>query len=263
MSDSKEKWYHEHLVESIVHAMVGRLWVMQPPVVQELIDKHKAGETIELIGCEVLRCWACGESSSIIEMKGNTLKPLQYQHPGSLKDFRHVELDECPIDPKLPYSVEINIPSGEMVVANHFSSLFDEIKDRYSAEKSINFLWGRKNCTEEYAKQGYIEMNIGNCSCRMYQMNKAGTKFVMGASDCVRGRKPVANVCTDFWGYGITDRQLALKNGLEAMMKDRPHMDVDVVKCKPGRYRFTHRYHLCREDERGIYTHIEWVGETA
>lgn len=258
--DTKDKWIHERVVDSIVHAMTGRLWIMELPVAQYLIDQHRAGETIELIGCEVLRCWSCGTASSIIEMTGNTLKPLRYKPGRSFLDFSHVELEDCPIDPKLPYSVEIDIPSGEMVVSNHLSPLFEEIKDRHSEGKSINHLWGRKTCTEEYAKQGYIEMNIGNCSCRLYKMNKDSSKFVMGESDCVRGRNEVANVCTDFWGYGIADHELAKKNGLAQMTKERPHQSFDIVPCKPGRYRFTHRYHLCRDEERGIFTHIAWVG---
>jgi hypothetical protein len=259
MRDYKDKWAHDQIVSSIVHAMLGRLWIYEATVAQHLIDQHKAGEMIELIGCEVLRCYSCGKHSHIVEMKGNTLKPLQYDETKPFPCFDHVELEDCPIDAKLPYSAEIDIPSGKMVMANHLSPLFKEVDEKYSEEMSINYVWGRKNTTLAYAKQGYIEMNIGNCSCRMYKMNNTSSKFVVGESDCVKGRKEVANVCTDFWGYGIADLDLAMKNGLEKMQKDRPHMSFDVIPCKPGRYRFTHRYHLCRDSKREIFTHIEWI----
>lgn len=259
MRDSKDKWTHERIVDSIVRGMCSQLWIHEAPVAQHLINQHKAGETIELIGSEVLRCWACGESSGVIEMKGNTLRPLQFDRTKPLGCPALIELEDCPIDPKLPYSAEIDVPSGNMVMANHLSPLFKEVDDKYSEEMSINYVWGRKNTTLAYAKQGYIEMNIGNCSCCMYKMNNDGSKFVVGESECVKGRKQVADVCTDFWGYGVADLDLATKNGLAAMQKDRPHMHFNIIPCKPGRYRFTHRYHLCRNDKREIFTHIEWV----
>lgn len=259
MSDSGAGWGHENLVSSIVHAVIERCWPMAAPVARYWIDQHKAGETMEIHG-EMLRCWSCGEKASIWEMTGNVLKPLRYDRAKPLRDFSHIELGECPIDPTLPYSVEIDVPSGKMVVANRLSPLFKEIEDKYSEEKCVNYLWGRKNCTEEYARQGYVEMNIGNCACRMFRMDPEGSKFVMGDYECASGHEEVASVCTDFWGYGIADFDLAVKNGLAKMQEDRPHMDFNIVECKPGRYRFTHRYHLCREDGTDIYTYIELVG---
>lgn len=258
--DSETKWVHERLVDRLTRSMVGSLWLYEAPVVHHMITQHKAGEAIRLTQGEVLRCPVCGDVSHIIELKGNTLTPFQYDMSKKLGSRGDIEMEDCPIDATLPYSAAINIPSGKMVMANHLSPLFNEIEDKYAEEKSINHLWGRKNCTLEYAKQGYIEMNIGNCSCRMYQTNREGSKFIVGESECVRGRKEVANVCTDFRGYGIADLDLATKNGLEAMKKDNPYSSFDVIDCKPGRYRFTHRYHLCRDDKREIFTNIAWVG---
>ena len=261
--DSKTDWVHERLVERLVRAMCTGLQIYAAPVVHHLIAQHKAGETLKLRSGDVLRCYSCGATSHIIEMKGNTLTPFQYDRVTRPRSFKHLELDTCPIDPKLPYSAEIDIPSGKMVMANHLSPLFKEIEDKHSEEKSINYLWGRKNCTLEYAKQGYIEMNVGNGSCCMYQTNREGSKFIIGESSCVRGRKEVASVCTDFWGYGIADLDLAMTNGLEAMQKANPCSRFDIVPCKPGRYRFTHRYHLCGRDGNEIFTHIERIGDVS
>jgi hypothetical protein len=260
MRDSTDKWTHERIVSSVVYGLCGLLWVYEAPVVHHLIERHKAGEALELLRGDILRCWACGQASELTRLQGNTLTPLRYDHSKPLSNFDHIELSDCPIDPALPYSAEIDVPSGKMVMANHLSPLFKEIEDPHSEENNICYVWGRKNCTLEYAKQGYIEMNIGNCSCVMYQTNEAGTKFIIGESGCVRGRKEIASVCTDFRGYGIADLHLAMKNGLAAMQTDRPHMSFDIIACKPGRYRFTHRYHLCRDDKREIFTHVEWIG---
>lgn len=253
--DVTSKRAREDLIERLSAYLTGGLLIMEPPVVRYTIAQHQAGETLQAHG-EALRCSSCGEHSHIVEITGTKLRPLVYERdPHGLG---HVEFSECPIDPTQPYSVEIDIPSGEMIVANHLAQLFDEIKDKYAERNSINYVWGRKNCTEEYAKQGYIEMNIGNCSCELFQMNAERSKFIMGDSDSVSGRRTVARVCTDFWGYGIADHEDAKRRGLATKM---PDLEYSIVRCVPGRYRFIHRYHLLRSglSDDGIYTYIERV----
>jgi hypothetical protein len=255
--DVTDKYARETLIERLSTALTSWLLIKAPPVAQFVIDRHRAGTTIAAC-CEALRCRSCGVHSHVVEITGTKLRPLQYDMK-TPRSCEHVEFEDCPIDATQPYSVEIDIPSGEMVVANFLTPLYGEVKDKYSEQNNINYVWGRKNCTEEYARRGYIEMNIGNCGCYLFKMNKAGSKFIMGDDGSVKGRKEVARVCTSFWGYGIADHEDAKLKGLAEKMKDH---DFTIVKCVPGRYRFTHRYHLLRDglSDDDIYTHIEKVG---
>ena len=171
-----------------------------------------------------------------------------------------------------PYSVELDVKSGIMLFANHFKQIYDlseSIGDRkYTQEFSINELHGRKRTSEEYAKLGLIDLNIGNCGCHMFRTSKAKDSFIVGDSgyDCddkfrfPKTWKEVGDVCTDYWGFCIVDKNDFLNKigKTESALKE---LDIDMTEivCKPGRYRFTHRYHELEVKDDGIYTHIEWI----
>lgn len=242
--------------ESFARTWAGWLPLRHPAVAAAAVEEHRNGGTIMV--CEsIVRCRACGLHSHIVHLTGNTLRIEQYG-----QDVRgsHVEIPACPIDPTKPYSVEIDIPSGQMVVSNHFSDLFDELPPdkKYADEYDICYVNGRKNSAEFYATQGYVELNIGNCACKMVATSRDHDAFTVGDYDSVGRREILASVCTDFWGYGVTDLDLAAKRGL-----DKVDREVFVVRCRPGRYRFTHRYHLCGRDSKEVYTYIDWIGPCA
>jgi len=255
------KWGRERIIDRLASAVIHACMIPHPAVVRDLLDRHKAGETIKLYS-EVVRCWSCGEHSAKILLRGTEITPLAFKSGAKLGQGTYVPFEPCPIDPSIPYSVEIDIPSGKMLVANHFSHIFDDIQDKWAEKFSVNYLLGRKNCSEEYAKQGYVEMNIGNCSCRLFKMNKEGSEFHMGSWGHAEDEDEVASVCTDFWGFGITDHDRAMARGLEEVCAKNPYFSFDTVKCVPGRYRFTHQYHLLKDEEdTRPYTIIERIGE--
>ena len=241
----------ELMISEISRAM----WVLERSFKENVIEKHKSGGDLEFFSIDLMTCHLCGQHCGSATLIGNELKIYKY------REKRHVGLEKCEINGSEPYTVEIDIPSGEMVVANELRDLFPKLNtlDRYP-HYSLNCLGGRKHCTEWYAQHGYVEMNVGNCSCVMYQTNKTADKFVIGATNCVVGKKEVADVCTGFWGYGVTDYALAVKNGLGKLKADNPYSDYEIVHCKPGRYRFAHEYHLHEDDgSRYIYTRIGLV----
>lgn len=225
----------------------------------DIINRHKNGEIIPLGYHLDTSCWICGLKPNFVTLQGTVLSPLHrdYHTPG---DHNPEPLEICPMDPTIPYEIEINIPSGEMIVANHLRDLFPERADEEKyGNNSINFLYGRKKHTEHYAKFGYGEFNIGNCACDMFPVNGSNSNFIVGSYECST-EKQIADVCTDFWGFGITDHQLAISLGLEKFKKDHSFSDFDIVTCKSGRYKFSHRYHLCNDESTDIYTHIDWIG---
>jgi hypothetical protein len=82
---------------------------------------------------------------------------------------------------------------------------------------------------------------------------------VSGKTAPVKGKRAVASVCTDLWWYSIVDHDDFVRRKV-----DLNESYYDVVKCKPGVYRFKHLFHTCNdEDYRNpqIYTEIEWVRE--
>jgi len=245
------------------------------------------------------KCYKCGKGHLDLYIN-RAEKKFEIHHTtlGRGSGFG-VEWGDCMyIDGFGPYSVEIDIPSGHMLFSNHFRKLYDwttiegNEDKRWSDEFSINQLHGRKRTSEETAKLNCAELNIGNCSCIMYQNANDEDKFIVGDYGEIEekledgtwnyrypfeeaGYKEVGNICCDYWGYCVVDKKDFLnKTSKKDLVKRRVEkgvvhynsesLDTDIVqvKCKAGRYRFTHRYHLCHDDKDGqIYTHIERIGD--
>jgi hypothetical protein len=214
-----------------------------------------------------------------------------------IKDNKIVLGDACPYPEKeFPeYSIELDIPSGKMLVTNVLHQWFNpwvgDMKDqKYKQENNICHLHGQKRDTERQASNGCGEFHISNCGCDMYQMDGTAEKFVMGFGYWEddeaehnyfddNGGIQVADVCTGYWGYYMVDLDEFLRRAgpdelempkridtdrmNECILKSRPNMTAAIVKCVPGRYRFTHRYHLVRESDKGkTYTTIERIGDS-
>lgn len=240
------------------------------------------------------RCWDCAESgfSLKIDKTQKLIKLVKTDYVGEIiRDSVRVTTEtECKYkDGRPPYSVRLNISSGVMLFANHFKRLFDftelpEFKDRaYSDEFSINYFEGKKRCTEEYAKLGLGEFNIGNCGCHMYK--KSDEDFFVGYDyteyeDDEENNKPnvfdntkvVGDVCTDFWGFCVIDKDTyEAKVGKDDLSKRKKeggitYLDSKIlddticaIKCTPGIYEFTHYYHLLKDGDPNVYTTIKLV----
>jgi len=240
-------------------------------------------------------CWNCAESGFSLKVdkiqKTISLVSCNYDRTAPLGSCKKIIKDTvCKYkDGRPPYSIRLNISSGVMLFANHFKRLFDftelpEFKGRaYSNEFCINYFEGRKRSTEEYAKLGLGEFNIGNCGCNMYK--KSDEEFFVGYDyteydDDEANNKPnvfdntkvVGNVCTDFWGFCVIDKDTyEAKVGKDDLTKRKKENNItyldskilddtiNAIKCTPGIYEFTHYYHLLKDGDPNVYTTIKLV----
>lgn len=182
------------------------------------------------------------------------------------KGLKYIPLGHCVYCDVKEYGVYLSVPSGKMVVANVFGKMFGELPDdiRYTEQYSLNCLEGRIRSTHWYAKNcNYIELNIGNHGCKMYQDLAKDDVFYMGygyyndtKKDFEKRKlKEVASVCTDFWGYCVADYDECVKRGL--LESD---LSYDIVECKPGSYLFLHYYNRKGEGEQELFTTISYSG---
>lgn len=200
---------------------------------------------------------------------------------GKIKYGKDVYKDfPCPMGKIEPYSVVIDIPSGKMLVANVLHKWYDWKKaspenEKLSHEREycINYITGQKHYSEKMSELNCASFNVGNCSCDLFQTSKKKDSFVMGDYELQnkKGYKEVASVCTDFWGYYIVDKDdFIAKAGNEELIVvsevgeyrlKSTGSAVQEVSCVPGRYKFTHRYHLIVGDDNSgqVFTHIKRI----
>lgn len=162
---------------------------------------------------------------------------------------------QCPFPEGLgPTIVELNVPSGKMVVANDLRHLFPVMGDY-----NINRADGMRKTTLAYAKAGMAHAYVGNSCPGFYRCSEE--KFVIGVGtpnpkwpDFKRSRE-VARIGTDLWWYSVCDYDEYIRRGGE--------LSESVVKCSPGVYQFKHVYEDCDHSSRGpqAYTYIEKVRE--
>ena len=206
----------------------------------EAIRTKQPCEPVELKYCSnrlPLQCFNCG-------------KRLQWTFDGIEVKCK----TKCRFRNGVPDLVfEIDVPSGKMVVTNDLRSIF-QIKDH-----SISTLVAEFAYTKAYARKGMAHAFVGNSCPGMFQLpcrTKLPSRFAIGRL-ANKNVKRVASICTDLWWYSICDADRFEKNSGKKAKKDD---FLDIVKCKPGRYRFTHVVHKIDRDEDGaVYTTIERV----
>jgi hypothetical protein len=185
----------------------------------------------------MFQCSECGENPNF-EFDGRILRAKT----------------KCPYPDGLTYEWELNVPSGKMVVANDLRDTWKIIGD-FNVNYSVNCM----KTTMKYAEVGMSHAIVSNTSPGVYRINNG--KFVIGTSDenersPVKGARQVGSICTDLWWYSIVDYDDYVKRLGEPDTKKF----IDVVKCKPGVYRFRHLFHIVDFDDPGVvFTEIEWV----
>lgn len=202
--------------------------------------KKKPSKFFALKHSCLFTCFDCGKE---IELEFNG------------KEFRCK--NPCEYPDGLVYEIELNVPSGKMVVANDLRNWW-----RVVGSYNVNNHMGCCLTTKRYAEAGMAHAFVGNTCPSVYRIRK--DKFVIGVNNGrknpVKGARTVASVCTDLWWYSIVDY-----NDFVSRMKSEPgKYREDVVECKPGVYRFKHVYHLQdRNDYENpqVFTEIDWVRE--
>lgn len=203
-----------------------------------LKDKKKANKWFPFPVRRSFECTECGQ-------------PVELEFNG--KDIRCK--NTCPYPEGMVYEIELNIPSGKMVVAN-------DLRDWWKVVGSynINSAEGCRKTTLKYAEAGMAHAFVGNTCPDVYRVKD--NEFVIGVTggksyrNPVKNSKTVATICTDLWWYSIVDHDDFVRRGLTL-----EEVSGRVVKCQPGVYRFKHIYHTQDRDssEPLIFTQVDWI----
>lgn len=149
---------------------------------------------------------------------------------------------------KAPIIVELNVPSGRMVVANDLRDGFVVIGDY-----DINTEDGIRRTSKKYAETGMVFLYVGNTDPTLFRSKGRTFQFYVGRKvdgrNPVPGSRAVANILTDLWWYCAVDYD-------EYVRRYGKKPVGLVLNCEPGVYRFTHVYPLPSGDD-GIYTYIQ------
>lgn len=175
-----------------------------------------------------------------------------------------------------PYTVEVKIESGKMLMLNDIRPYFDWTLNNHliknNEEYSINHHHGQKQFTEKQAELNCASFNISNCACYLFEINNS--TFIVGNGYNIeteenmfekKGYIERANICTDLWGYSIIDKthflnkagknsliNKTINNNLITWELNDSHQTVFEINCSPGTYKFTHLY----DEDKQIYTEI-------
>ncbi len=129
----------------------------------------------------------------------------------------------CPYPKGIEFKIELNVPSGKMVVENDLRHLFP-----INGDFNINV---EKNCmlaSQAYAEVGMAHAFVGNTCPGLFKINnKYYTIAQTDKSRCLAG------IVTDLWWYSIVDADEYTRRGGNIE-------DVHVVKVPPGVYEFHH-----------------------
>lgn len=140
--------------------------------------------------------------------------------------------------------VEINIPSGKVVIA-------DSLYPVFCAEStvSINYARGKHETALKFAEDCNVALAFVGNSCPTITQQEDGSYVVvcleLDEEDDVifeNGEKEVAHVVTDTWSVEITDYQNWINNGGEDLPDDASH-GYTVLNVIPGKYRWTAKSH--------------------
>lgn len=184
-----------------------------------------------------------GKTVSPVRLKdrSNTSCPHCGQRLGYSFDGKKLAvIGECPY-PKgqPPYSIELNVPSGKMVVANDLRDGFPVL-----GSYNVNTIEGIKNTMLAYAKVGMAHGFVGNSCPGVYRAKKSKSEFAIGCNGKqghpIKGARRIASVCTDLWWYSIVDYD----KFVEHYGEEPDSQYYNIVKCEPGVYKFTHRHHI-------------------
>lgn len=180
---------------------------------------------------------------------------------------------ECPYKNGFPpIEVNLEIPSGEILLFNDFRHCYQEQNEFIS----INNLQGQKLYTEHYAKQGLAMHFVGNSCPDVIQINDE--KLEIGHFGCEKEDgctlpecpmptcnrpKKIGSICTDLWWYCAVDCASFEKiiGKTTDQYEEEYHASgrwPDIVRAKviPGTYRTVGQYHI---DSDKLYSYIERI----
>lgn len=248
-SNSKSLEYHKEQIRSTVS-----IYLDDEIMDDENISYMMAGSLND--------CAYCGEHLSI-GCNGNKIwvnNPCKYK-------------DGLP-----PIEVELNVPSGVLVVGNDFRGGFKVVGDY-----DVNKFYGIFKTMKKYESIGLIHGFVGNTCPYIYRKKsslfqkvlnffgfaKIESTFMLGTNAWTEDYETeihhkdwseIDNISTDLWWYSIADKDEWIRRyGREPNTKND---DCIIIKCKPGVYKVTHQYHLIENEKvPSKFALIEWVSD--
>lgn len=156
--------------------------------------------------------------------------------------------DECKYPQGLTSIVELDVPSGKMLVANVLRPVFRVEED---FEIGLSSAYGRHKMTKAYEEQGMVNLFVSNTSPEFYRTG--ADRFVVANVDNdyiyfseedaakdiqekISGWKEAGSIITDVWAYEVADYDVFVSRG----GKPEELSNSFVVDVEPGTYRFVH-----------------------
>lgn len=207
--------------------------------------------TVVTISQQGLHCWCCGDEI-----------PVYYD---GKKFFlgRH-----CPYPEGIPLTVELNVPSGVMMVTDDLRPAFDvgRIPERYGKFYSANYDIGKVRFSKLMEEIGCAHLSVGQSFPGVYRTDRDRKSFIIARHGYDEDKdqevhpegRLVTSIDTELRWCSLVDRDEYLRRGCEGKYEK-----ASMVSVHPGVYAFTHFIHLsnfvCEKNKPIIFTHIEWV----
>lgn len=214
----------------------------------ENMNKWIIGEETEYLHVpHSLTCFTCG-------------RDLKMYFNGKILELTDTEStnDICPYaGSDLTHTVELDIPSGEIVFGNDFRGMFEDPE-----YPSIEIFHNRKKYVDFYADVGMFHAYIGN-SCPTIFQEERGIITVANVDPDELGNlrfgKECGMITTDLWWFSAMDSAEFIKGRL-ATEKHLSAIEARV-KVAPGRYRMTVYAGVEFDSYEPVYAKIELITE--
>lgn len=171
-----------------------------------------------------------------------------------------------------PIEVNLEVPSGEILLFNDFRSSYAKAEKFFS----INNTAGKKQYTEHFAAQGLCMHFVGNTCPSVVQVSDE--RLEIGCFDCDKEdgcelpecpmpecNRPnvLGSICTDLWWYCAVDREAFEKRIGKTTEQYQAEYHAtgawpEIIRAKvtPGTYRTVGLYHI---DEDKLFSFIERI----
>jgi len=177
-----------------------------------------------------------------------------------------------------PFSVEIQIPSGKLVLVDwpeNGQDILEYLDD--DKEPSINSFKGVVLRSQKYSQENIMHFFVGNSSPQVYYKdgliyigqdgyNESDEEFPLMEDATVN-----TSICTDLWWITAFDvevyRNLIKKKFGEDISEEfeEQYLQYEYINVKPGIYKCTHYYNTVKSrdnrNEPNLFSKMEWIRE--
>lgn len=247
---------------------------LQAIYLQELEIKYKPGQRLGgFLSIPEKYCWGCNARLTPILKSYNEVSFVPNYNPNNKTgNYEPNDIPECELTKKNikdKIVTEINLPTGDLVIANFFRE--KEIYDIPNSDSSINCLLGRIELAEYLEKLDVGYGQMGNMSIEVWkkldgtEVLFTGTYYDEETDEESEGEydgfKHLGDISLSVWRWMCADIQ-TLKKYNEKLPKlkdddcvEKDYRDFILAKVKPGKWVIEHYYDV-EERKDGIYTKL-------